>query len=162
MNYYGVGVKFGGTQEMLPLYLEKDCWFMGFRREEKPSFYETAQKVQPGDVMIAKAYATAAQAYYYVRAIGIVTDTKKPDTRPSEYDDRAGFSVTWIKYFEKPAALSAKKFARGTFHTKTIFLEKNPDLIAKIQEMMKYDYAGEPDETESFEEGIPEVSESTE
>jgi len=62
----------------------------------------------------------------------------------------------------KPAALSAKKFARGTFHTKTIFLEKNPDLIAKIQEMMKYDYAGEPDETESFEEGIPEVSESTE
>ena len=69
MNYYGVGVKFGGTQEMLPLYLEKDCWFMGFRREEKPSFYETAQKVQPGDVMIAKAYATAAQAYYYVRAM---------------------------------------------------------------------------------------------
>lgn len=65
-------------------------------------------------------------------------------------------------YFEKPAALSAKKFARGTFHTKTIFLEKNPDLIAKIQEMMKYDYAGEPDETESFEEGIPEVSESPE
>ena len=53
MNYYGVGVKFGGTQEMLPLYLENDCWFMGFRREEKPSFYETAQKVQPGDVMIA-------------------------------------------------------------------------------------------------------------
>lgn len=44
MNYYGVGVKFGGTQEMLPLYLENDCWFMGFRREEKPSFYETAQK----------------------------------------------------------------------------------------------------------------------
>ena len=162
MNYYGVGVKFGGTQEMLPLYLENDCWFMGFRREEKPSFYETAQKVQPGDVMIAKAYATAAQAYYYVRAIGIVTDTKKPDTIPSEYDDRAGFSVTWIKYFEKPAALSAKKFARGTFHTKTIFLEKNPDLIEKIQEMMKYDYAGEPDETESFEEGIPEVSESPE
>jgi len=39
---------------------------------------------------------------------------------------------------------------------------ENPDLIAKIQEMMKYDYAGEPDETESFEEGIPEVSESTE
>ena len=98
----------------------------------------------------------------YKRQIGIVTDTKKPDTIPSEYDDRAGFSVTWIKYFEKPAALSAKKFARGTFHTKTIFLEKNPDLIAKIQEMMKYDYAGEPDETESFEEGIPEVSESTE
>ena len=30
MNYYGVGVKFGGTQEMLPLYLENDCWFMGF------------------------------------------------------------------------------------------------------------------------------------
>ena len=53
MNYYGVGVKFGGTQEMLPLYLEKDCWFMGFRREEKPSFYETAQKVQPGDVMLS-------------------------------------------------------------------------------------------------------------
>ena len=62
MNYYGVGVKFGGTQEMLPLYLENDCWFMGFRREEKPSFYETAQKVQPGDVMIAKATSLLLRA----------------------------------------------------------------------------------------------------
>ena len=107
MNYYGVGVKFGGTQEMLPLYLEKDCWFMGFRREEKPSFYETAQKVQPGDVMIAKAYATAAQAYYYVRAIGIVTDTKKPDTIPSEMctfgawnPARARSLSVWRKWIE--------------------------------------------------------------
>lgn len=161
MNYYGVGVKFGGTQEMLPLYLENDCWFMGFRREEKPSFYETAQKVQPGDVMIARLMRQRTSLL--LRACNRNRHRhKKPDTIPSEYDDRAGFSVTWIKYFEKPAALSAKKFARGTFHTKTIFLEKNPDLIAKIQEMMKYDYAGEPDETESFEEGIPEVSESTE
>ena len=42
MNYYGVGVKFGGTQEMLPLYLEKDCWFMGFRREEKRKKFSQA------------------------------------------------------------------------------------------------------------------------
>ena len=29
MEFYGVGVKFGGVDDMLPLFLEQDCWLMG-------------------------------------------------------------------------------------------------------------------------------------
>lgn len=30
MDFYGVGVKFGGVDDMLPIFLETNCWFMGY------------------------------------------------------------------------------------------------------------------------------------
>lgn len=45
MNFYGVGVKFGGTDDMLPLFLKKDCWFMGWGEQEKPNMAKTISEI---------------------------------------------------------------------------------------------------------------------
>lgn len=93
--------------------------------------------------MIAKAYGDTAQSNYYIRAIGIVSDLEKPSDIPEEYQDRVGFSVIWIKRFEKLVPLSANEYNRGGTNTYTIHQEKNDKFISKIKEMMKYDYKPE-------------------
>lgn len=143
MNYFNVGVKFGGTDDMWGLFSEKNCWFMGYHESEKPKLDKQAVSVQVGDILIAKAYGSTSQSNYYVRAIGIVTDTKKPKNIPEEYQDRLGFTVIWIKYFEDLIPLPANEYERGGVHTYTIHSEKNKEFIAKINEIMKYDYKGE-------------------
>lgn len=143
MNFYGVGVKFGGTDDMWELFSKKNCWFMGYHKDEKPSLDKQAEMVKVGDILIAKAYGTTSQSNYYVRAIGIVTNIKKPDDIPEKYKDRLGFSVVWIKYFEKAISLPAKEYNRGGVHTYTIYHETNEKFISKIKEIMKYDYKTE-------------------
>lgn len=54
MNYFNVGVKFGGTDDMWHLFSEKNCWFMGYHENEKPNLDQQAEKVQVGDIFIAK------------------------------------------------------------------------------------------------------------
>ena len=143
MNFFGVGVKFGGVDDMWELFSTKSCWFMGYRNEEKPRLDSQIRLVNVGDVLIAKAYGSTAQSNYYIRAIGIVTSKDKPTDVPEEYKDRPGFTVIWIKYFEKSIQLSASEYERGGVHTYTIHEEKNGKLIAKVKDMMKYDYKEE-------------------
>lgn len=143
MNYFNVGVKFGGTDDMWQLFSDKNCWFMGYHENEKPRLDQQAAKVQVGDILIAKAYGNTAQSNYYVRAIGIVKSLEKPIDIPEEYKDRLGFTVIWIKFFNDLIPLSANEYERGGAYTYTIHIEKNEKLIAKINQMMKYDYQGE-------------------
>jgi len=140
MNYYDVGVMFGGTQDMWPLFSEKKCWFMGYREGDKPRLDNQIDNIKEGDILIAKAYGSTAQSNYYVRAIGIVISLNKPGDVPDEFKDRPGFSVIWIKYFEKPVPLSSAEYNRGGVYTYTIFNEKNMKFIEKINELMRFDY----------------------
>ncbi len=140
MNYFNVGVQFGGTDDMWELFSKCNCWFMGYHLNEKPILDNQADKVKEGDILIAKSYATTAQEFYYVRAIGIVKSLEKPLDILSEYKDRKGFTVIWIKHFSKQIALPANEYERGGVHTYTIHLETNEKFIAKINEMMKYDF----------------------
>lgn len=157
MNFYGVGVKFGGTDDMLPLFLKKDCWFMGWGEQEKPNMAKTISEIKIGDILIAKAYANVAQHDYFIRAIGIVTSTNKPGDIPEEYQNKSGVSVIWMKHFEKPIALLASKYRRGTFHISTIFHETNENMISTIKNMMRFDYIGKTNEdfTENTESSTP-------
>ncbi len=143
MNYFNVGIKFGGTDDMWKLFSSKNCWFMGYHDEEKPTLDKQAENVKEGDILIAKAYGTTSQTNYYVRAIGIVKSLKKPIDIPADYKDRKGFTVIWVKYFPEPIALPAGEFERGGVHTYTIHSEKNEKFISKINEIMKFDYKGE-------------------
>ena len=143
MNYFNVGVKFGGTDDMWQLFSDKNCWFMGYHENEKPRLDQQAEKVQVGDILIAKAYGNTAQSKYYVRAIGIVQSLEKPMDIPDEYKDRLGFTVIWIKHFSEPITLPANEFERGGVHTYTIHSEINERFITKINKIMKYDYKGE-------------------
>ena len=143
MNYFNVGVKFGGTDDMLPFFFKHGCWFMGYDKDAKQTLDKQIDLVKEGDILIAKAYGTTSQSNYYVRAIGIVTSTVKPADIPDEYKDREGFSVIWIKHFENPIALPADEYERGGVHTYTIHIEKNEKFIEKIKEIMKYDYKPE-------------------
>ena len=157
MNFYGVGVKFGGTDDMLPLFLKKDCWFMGWGEQEKPNMAKTISEIKVGDILIAKAYANVAQHDYFIRAIGIVTSTNKPGDISEEYQNKSGVSVIWIKHFEKSIALLASKYRRGTFHTSTIFHETNENMISTIKNIMRFDYIGKTnkDLTENTESSTP-------
>lgn len=143
MDFYSVGVKLGGTDDMWELFSDRNCWFMGYHEDEKPRLDKQAKAVKIGDILIAKAYGTTNQSNYFVRAIGIVTSTNKPDDIPEKYKDRLGFSVIWIKYFEKAIPLSAKEYNRGGVHTYTIYHETNEKIISKIKEIMKYEYKPE-------------------
>ncbi len=143
MDFYGVGVKFGGTDDMWELFSKKNCWFMGYHEHEKPRLDRQAISVKVGDILIAKAYGSTSQSNYYVRAIGIVNSLKKPADIPEEYKDRLGFSVIWIKYFKDLVTLPASQYERGGVHTYTIHHESNTEFIAKINEMMKYNYGKE-------------------
>lgn len=140
MNYYNVGVKFGGIDDMWQLFSDKNCWFMGYHENEKPLLDKQVAKVQVGDILIAKAYGNTAQSYYYVRAIGIVKSLEKPTDIEEKYKDRLGFTVIWIKYFSKPIALPADEFERGGVHTYTIHSETNKRFITEINKIMKYDF----------------------
>ena len=140
MEFYGVGVKFGGVDDMLPLFLEKDCWFMGYLDGEKPRLDKQIESVNEGDILFAKAYGATAQSHFLIRAIGIVASKDKPLNIPAEYKDRPGFSVIWIKYFEEPIRLSAGEYDRGGIHTSTIYHERNDKFKYAVKEMMKYDY----------------------
>lgn len=140
MNYFNVGVKFGGTDDMWDLFSSKNCWFMGYHKGEKPLLDNQSESVEVGDILIAKSYGSTAQSDYYVRAIGIVKSLQKPTDIPDEYKDRLGFSVIWIKYFEKLVPLSAKEYSRGGVYTYTIHRETNEKFIEKINELMKYDF----------------------
>ncbi len=140
MNYFNVGVKFGGTDDMWELFSSKNCWFIGYHPNDKPMIDNQAEKVKEGDILVAKSYGTTAQEFYYVRAIGIVKTLEKPLDIPDEYKDRKGFTVIWIKHFSKQIALSANEYERGGVHTYTIHQETNAKFIEKINEIMKYDY----------------------
>lgn len=140
MNFYGVGMKFGGTDDMWELFDSKNCWFMGYHPEERPKLDTQAISVKKGDILIAKSYGSTSQS---VRAIGVVSDLEKPKDIPKEYYDRLGFSVIWIKYFKEPVKLSAAEYYRGGVHTYTIHIEKNDKFISEIKKMMKYDYKPE-------------------
>ncbi len=141
MNFYGVGVKFGGVDDKLPIFLENNFWVMGFNREEKEKMSKTISEIKIGDILFAKAYANTSQHTFPIRAIGIVTDTCLPDDIPEEYKEKIGVSVIWIKHFEKMIHLSAKEYRRGTFHTATVFKESNDDMIFAVKQMMKFDYS---------------------
>lgn len=155
MNYYGVGVKLGGggktPVDIFNECLENGIWYMGFPNGAKLNFEKLIENICVGDIVIAKAYATPSQRYYYVRGIGIVVNKKITN---AAYADKQGFDVIWFKNFQTPIHLLAKNYKRGTFHTSTIFHETNTAMIAKIQEMMRYDYTGEPAEIISNEDYI--------
>ncbi len=148
MKFYGVGVKFGGVDDMLPLFLEKNCWFMGWDSQEKERMAKLIAEIHVGDILIAKSYGSISQHTYPIEAIGIVTDTKLPDDIPEKYQNKSGVSVIWIKRFENKLHLLAKEYRRGQFHTATIFNESNDAMISKIKEIMKYDYIEGSEETE--------------
>lgn len=86
-----------------------------------------------------------------------MTSTNKPGDIPEEYQNKSGVSVIWIKHFEKPIALLASKYRRGTFHISTIFHETNENMISTIKNMMRFDYIGETNEdfTENTESSTP-------
>lgn len=113
---------------------------MGYHENEKPRLDKQAISVKVGDILIAKAYGSTSQSNYYVRAIGIVKSLEKPSDIPDKYKDRLGFSVIWIKYFKELIALPASEYERGGVHTYTIHHESNTEFIAKINEIMKFDY----------------------
>lgn len=140
MNFYGVGVKFDGTDDMLPIFLEKNFWVMGHNESDKEKMAKTISEIRIGDILFAKAYANIAQHTFPIRAIGIVTDTNLPVNIPEEYKGKSGVSVIWIKHFERNVHLLAKEYRRGAFHTATVFKESNDDMIYAIKQMMKYDY----------------------
>lgn len=143
MDLYGVGVKFGGTDDKWDLFNKYNCWFMGHVQGENKQLDNALQSVEKGDLLYVKAYGTTSQSDFYIRALGIVTDTELPSEIPNDYKDKKGFSVIWFKYFDEPISLTAREYNRGGHHTYTIFHEKNEKMIKKIIEMSKFNYTGE-------------------
>ena len=141
MKFYGVGLKFGGTDDKWELYQSNDCWFMGYCPGEKLRLDKIVEGVQVGDILFAKAYGNTSQRYYYIRAIGLVIEKGLSDDVLTDYKDRKRFKVIWLKYFEKPIPLLASDYNRGGVHTYTIFKEKNEKMIKTITEMMKCKYS---------------------
>lgn len=145
MDFYGVGTVFGGKTdnevEKLNEFLEKDFWCMGYSDEEKPEYAELIKQIKVGDIIIAKAHA--AGATYYVKAFGIVIDTKKPDNITDELLTKSGVSAIWFKIFEPYIKLSSDNFHVGGSRTHTIYQEKDEQNIKVIKEMLKYNYKPE-------------------
>lgn len=141
MNFYGVGIKFGGTDDKWEMFQRDNCWFMGYHPCEKPRLDKIVEDVQVGDILFAKAYGNTSQRYYYIRAIGLVIENGLPDDLLTDYKDRKRFKVIWFKHFEKPVPLLAGDYNRGGVHTYTIFKEKNEKMIKAIKEMMENKYS---------------------
>ncbi|MGN1481696.1 hypothetical protein [Porcipelethomonas sp.] len=145
MNFYGVGTVFGGKTdnavEKLNEFLEKGFWCMGYSDEEKPEYAELIKQIKVGDIIIAKSYSL--DATYYVKALGMVIDTKNPDNIDYEFLTKLGVSVIWIKKFKPYIKLSSDNFHVGGSRTHTIYQEKDEQNIEVIKEMLKYNYKPE-------------------
>lgn len=148
MNFYGVGVQFGGAGkepiDMFDYFRENTCWFMGFDTGVKPDLDRIINDIPIGSIIVAKSYATYKMQNYYIRGLGIVTGKELPDKVKRTYPNKNGVTVIWFKYFPKEISLLSKDYKRGTFHTSTIFCENNKEtMIPKIKEIMNFDYKGE-------------------
>lgn len=143
MNFYGVGTVFGGKGEneieKLDDFLKNGFWCMGFTNQDRPKYVELIEQIQVGDIIIAKSYGL--NATYYVKALGIVTNTKKPENIPDEYLSKSGVSVTWIKCFKPYIQLNGNNFTVGGNRPRTIYREENEENISVIMRLMKYDYS---------------------
>lgn len=152
MNFYGVGVKLDGfgdsPRSILAECLEHNFWCMGWNIGMKPKFDDMIDKVQVGDIVVAKAFYYGSPNKYYVHAIGIVTDKNKPQNIPDEFQDKKGFSVCWIKHFNKNVCLKANNdfmpqgFMEGmpadNNRTFTIYHETSEEIIKRIIWLLKY------------------------
>ena len=143
MNFYGVGTVFGGKGpnevEKLNEFLEKDFWCMGYADEDRPEYAELIKQIQVGDIIIAKAYGL--NAIYYVKAIGVVIDTKKPENIAEELKTKSGVSVIWFKKFKPYIQLTKDNFCLGADRPRTIYKESNEKNISVIKKLMKFDYS---------------------
>ena len=152
MNFYGVGVKPGSLTpkrgyDILPKCLEYHLWYMG--EAKNPVFREIIDKANVGDVVVVKAFNYKSPKKYHIRAIGIIADKEKPENIPEDLKGKYGFSVTWLKHFEKKLHLESddtfmpKGFLSGMPHnnsrTNSIYQETDKSMIEKIQQIMRYD-----------------------
>ncbi len=142
MDFYGVGTVFGGKTdneiEKLNEFLENDIWCMGYSDVERPKYAELIKQIKVGDIIIAKSYKL--DATYFVKALGIVIDTKKPENIAEEFRTKSGVSVIWFKRFKPYIQLSKDDFKVGGNRTHTIYQEKNERNISVIKKIMKCDY----------------------
>lgn len=143
MNFYGVGTVFGGKTdnevEKLNEFLEKDFWCMGFADEDKPEYVELIKRIEVGDIIIAKAYGL--NATYYLKAIGIVINTEKPENIDEELKNKSGVSVLWLKKFNPYLQFTKDNFKIGANRPRTIYREDDEQNISVIRKLMKYDYS---------------------
>lgn len=144
MRFYGIGVKWGRVDDKFPDFQKYGFWCMGYWPNEKPDYYEMIQSIHTGDVVFAKAYSPEHPKKFYIRAIGFVSDRKKPDIIPEEYHNKSGFSVKWTTIFDLPLILEPDTFFMpdgfmknvGNLRTHTIYQENENDMILKIVRMM--------------------------
>lgn len=145
MNIYGVGTVLGGKtnneREKLNEYLNYEFWCMGYSDKEKPKYAELIKQIKEGDIIVAKSYSL--EPIYYVKAIGYVTSTEKPDKVPEEFRDKSGISVLWFKKFKPYIPLSGEVFKLGASRPNTIYLETEDKNISVIKEIIKYNYKTE-------------------
>lgn len=143
MNFYGVGTVFGGktpdATEKLNEFLKENFWCMGFTDEERPEYAELIRQIKIGDIIIAKSYGL--NATYYVKAIGVVIDTKMPESIVENMRKKSGVSVLWVKKFEPYIQLTKDNFCLGADRPRTIYKENNEKNISVIKKLMKFNYS---------------------
>lgn len=152
MNFYGVGTRFGGTDSFLNDCLQYNFWCMGNPDEKQLNLYH---KLNKGDVLIAKKhFIRDGYAFIEVEAIGIVADTKMPDSLPKRFikDEIYGVSVVWIKKFPYPISFCSKNnvFEFGGNRPRSIYCEDKENWIDEFIKMMKYDYIEKSEEKETY------------
>lgn len=143
MNFYGVGVRFGGKGEnsILANCIKYNCWYMGFSQGDKEKYDELIEKAECGDIVFAKSYLLGnhqRDVEMRIEAIGIITGKGLPEDIAKDY--KMGFSVSWVKVFDEPVSLTTSEITLGGRKPDTIYHEKDENMNKLILNMMNVNY----------------------
>ncbi len=134
MAVWGIGAYYPGEQEdKAKKFVENGRIIIGYTEEEHPDYYMMLRTIKPGDIVFIKARFMLNQAMR-IKAVGIAVDYNV--SVENGMDHREGIAVNWIKDLtDKPVDIQKGKFNDGS--TRTIYQERNPEVINQIAEILK-------------------------
>ena len=76
MAIYGIGAKYGSTEDKLPDFINKGFAFIGFENHaDAPAVHEAFDSLQIGDILYVKSYPKSG---LHIKAVGFVVGKKIP------------------------------------------------------------------------------------
>lgn len=134
MAVWGIGAYYPGEQEdKAKKFVENGRIIIGYTEEEHPDYYVMLRTIKPGDIVFIKARFMLNQPMK-IKAVGIAVDTNVSDE--NGMDGRKGIIVNWVKDFtDQPVSIEKDKCNDGS--TRTIYQERNPEIINQIAELLK-------------------------
>ena len=128
MAIWGIGAYYKGAinEDKTDEFINNGYAYIGWNEKEAPALYRMFDSIKIGDIIFIQAFVPRSKKLT-IKALGIVTDTKKQINGLG-----TGIKVAWKKDFKSFSTVATQEIYRNNVFNNTLYEEFNESISKRI------------------------------